>query len=653
MRNIFVTILFFAFTILPLSGQDKKSFGDVNYEDFQNEYADDAVAVVLFDHGKTTFISGDGLDIRFVRETRMKINKKAGFGYAEITIPYYQDGYGKTERIEDIEAYTYNIDAETGLITRYPLSPSDIYEEEINDYWSMKKFVFPDVHEGSVIEYHYEKITPFVFNPPDWEFQYSIPVKESTYEIHLTPFYEYTYLLQGATEFDKQQTYKSSGTDVFAGITYNLMVHQYTMRDIPAFEDESFITSRDDYIMKLDFQLSRINYPTGGSKEIMTSWKLIKEDLLKAENFGKYLKQAEKEAGDYLGSNPDLNDVSGKTEKLERIVRKIRRDFEWDGSTDKYAGDKAKDVFKTRTGNSAELNLILCAVLSEAGFKASPVILSTRNHGKVHPAYPFSHYFNDVICFVEFEGQSVLVDATESWLPYNKLPLRCLNELGLIVEDGEERWASLETADESRAFHSIDLEIDPDQMIAKVKSANHLSGYTAYAARKSIFNDSERLVRSSLSGSLESIDAIEFADVTDPTKPYRVNFEGETELENYDNKIIVQPFLGLVESETPLKAAQRRYPVDMIYRRQQQIISKISLPKGYGVLELPKAVAIEDDLVKIDLSHTVNDDFVEIRGFVYFKSAMFKPAVYARLRDHYLQLITSFNQPVIIEKMAN
>ncbi len=650
MHRNFLLVVLFTCTWFFTSGQDIKTFGDVNLEDFSNDFEPEAAAIVLQDYGKTTFISGDGLDIRYVRETRMKINKKSGFDYAEISIPYYKDGYGKTERIDDIKAFTYNIDQETGMISKDVVSPSEIYEEELNQYWSIKKFVFPNVHEGSVIEYSYEKITPFIFNPPDWEFQYSIPVRKSIYEIHLTPFYEYTYLLQGATKFDKMRSYKSTGTDVFAGVRYNLMVYQYIMENVPAFEDESFITSRGDYIMKLDFQLSRINYPTGGSKEIMTSWELIKDELLKSDNFGKYLKQAEKEAGDYLASHPGISDVSNNTEKLEAIVSRIRNDFEWDGRTDKYVGDKAKDVFKSRTGNSAELNLILCAVLNEAGMKASPVILSTRNHGKVHPAYPFSHYFNDVVCFVEFDGQSALVDATEILLPYNKLPLRCVNEIGLVVEEGDERWVSLESSDESMALQFIDMEIDSDQMTANVKTANRLTGYTAFIARKRIFDNTERLAESVLAGSLESIDAVEFDDVTDPKKPYLVSFEGQVELDNYDNKIIIQPFLGLMESETPLKASIRRYPVDMIYRKQQQIVSKIRMPDGYSIVELPEVVSIEDNLVKLDLNHSVNDEYLEIRALVQFKSAVYKPAVYAKLRQHYLQLITSFNRPVIIEK---
>ncbi|MEJ2003856.1 MAG: hypothetical protein P8X57_02590 [Cyclobacteriaceae bacterium] len=291
------------FIALSLQGisQDKFEFGKVSIADFNTDFGEDHSAAILWDKGKTKFLrQNNSIMIRFERETRILIRKKAGFDYAEIQIPFYSDGYGKTERIDEIVAITHNIDSLNGQFTSARVSADQVYEEDINQFWKIKKFVFPDVHEGSIVEMRYVKETPFLFNPPDWEFQHGIPVRESSYEIWLTPFYEYTYLLQGASRFDGHNSYKSRQTATFAGLEYNFMVHEYTMRDLPAFEDETFITSRDDYLVKLDFQLSRINYPTGGSKEIMTSWPSINNEFLKSDNFGKYLKQAGKEAGDYL-----------------------------------------------------------------------------------------------------------------------------------------------------------------------------------------------------------------------------------------------------------------------------------------------------------------------------------------------------------------
>jgi len=649
----FLLVLIAFVLLLPVKAQDRTEFGKVNVADFNTDFGKDYSAAVLYDQGKSTFTQGNNtIIIRFERETRMIIRKKPGFQYAEIVIPFYSDGFGRTEQIEDIVAITHNIDSLSGHLTKAELLTENIYEEDVNKFWKIKKFVFPDVREGSIVEFRYVKRTPFLFNPPDWEFQQSIPVKESSYEIWLTPFYDYTYLLQGASKFDGHTSFKSRVTETFAGINYNFMIHRYVMRNLPAFEDESFITSRDDYIVKLDFQLSRINYPTGGSKEIMTSWPLINDDFLKSDNFGKYLKQAEKEAGDFL-EETGWTATTDPVETLSSLVWLVRNDFEWNGSSDKYATERAKDVVKSKKGNSAEINLFLCAVLREAGYKASPVLLSTRGHGKVHAKYPFSHYFNDVVCFVEFDDKSTLVDATESLLPYNRLPLRCLNESGLIVEERGQRWVSLETSAQALVHHFIEIEPQVEQEEAKVIAAHRLTGYSGYAARKSIYTDSERLSKSRLAGDVISLEDVSFENAGEPNQPYQVRYTGMVPIEVFDDKMMIYPFIDLVENETPLKSTNRQYPVDMIYRQSKQMVSKVHIPDGYRVLDRPDDLNIDDALVRISLQFTERPDALEVQGVVEFKKSIYEAKDYQKLRTHYLQIVTAFNEPVILQEISD
>ncbi|MEJ2003855.1 MAG: hypothetical protein P8X57_02585 [Cyclobacteriaceae bacterium] len=329
----------------------------------------------------------------------------------------------------------------------------------------------------------------------------------------------------------------------------------------------------------------------------------------------------------------------------------VRNDFDWDGKSDKYTSERPKDVFRTRKGNSAEINLLLCALLQEAGFNASPVLLSTRSHGKVHPKYPFSHYFNEVVCFVEFDGNSTLVDATESMLPFNRLPLRCLNESGLIVEEDGERWVSLETSAQALIHHFIEIDPDPAAGQASVIAVHRLTGYAGYAARKSIYTSSERLLKSNLAGEVISLEEVNFEHVEEPNQPYQVRYRGAVPIEVYGDKLLVNPFLDLVENETPLKTVDRKYPVDMIYRQNRQLVSKLHIPEGYKILEMPEELHIDDPLVTISMRFNRQKDALEATGTVNFKKAIYDAEDYQNLRKHYLQIVTAFNQPVVFGKI--
>ncbi len=241
----------------PIFAQVKEiEFGNISTQEIEmSSYEKDkeAKAVVLYDKGESMFFDTEGgYDIRFTRHKRIKIFDKSESQYSEISIPYYVDGYGKTEVVKSIEAITYNM--EDGRLIQKKLDPSTIYEERINDQWFNKKFVFPDVQNGSILELRYELETPFHFNLPDWTYQDKIPTIYSEYKVSMVPFYEYEFLLQGISRFDYQNSVvakdtrswgnvsKAYGQVVGNGVEFQDYVHTYVLKDIPAFKDESYIS---------------------------------------------------------------------------------------------------------------------------------------------------------------------------------------------------------------------------------------------------------------------------------------------------------------------------------------------------------------------------------------------------------------------------
>ena len=84
----------------------------------------------------------------------------------------------------------------------------------------------------------------------------------------MIPFYEYQFITQGIKRWDFQDSRIGTkdrywgelayvyGKEVAGGIKFQDYIHTFVLKDIPAFKDESYITSRQDYIIKMDFQLS-------------------------------------------------------------------------------------------------------------------------------------------------------------------------------------------------------------------------------------------------------------------------------------------------------------------------------------------------------------------------------------------------------------
>jgi len=367
-------------------------YGQCSNDELKMRYYDKdstAEAVVIYDIGKSSFVFDDGpLRLIFERRVKIKIFTKTGFNQAQIEIPFYEQD-DKAEEFLELEGNTYNY--ENGKVRTTPLDVKNSYIEKIDEHERSKKFAMPDVREGSVIEIKYKISSPFYFNFRSWSFQKIIPVVYSEYTTKMIPLYTYKYILQGTNKLtDFKQFLDTEHDRSFNEIVWRDQVYVFIKKDIPAFKDESFITSYKDYIIKLRFQLAEYINSFGYNVAIMTTWPNLIKKLLELPSFGGYLKSCESQAKDIVDT---MHLESRSTlDKVERIQKLVKSNFSWDGFSTKYSSIKAKDLLKLKVGNSADINLFLAGMLNAAGIEANPLLISTRENGKINVDYPAAHY---------------------------------------------------------------------------------------------------------------------------------------------------------------------------------------------------------------------------------------------------------------------
>ena len=521
MKNLLIAL----FTILCLSVANAQNFsfdyGKVSKADIDlKEYDKDktAEAVVIYDKGSSYFRQNinSGFDLIFERSKRIKILKEAGIEYAEIEIPFYREG-NIYEKIYDLKACTYNF--EDGRLNRTELQADSWNDEIYNDYWMVRKIAMPNVKAGSIIEFTYKISSQYVFNLRDWEFQSKIPTIYSEYTAAMIPFYEYIYLAQRTGTSLKKESYTDKSSHEFARIEYKDVINKFSMRDIPAFNSEDYITSINDYIIKLDFQLAKINYPNGGDKEIMTTWPNLIKEYSDHPNFGKYVKKCEKSASKII----DLDALKDKTtkDKFDYIVSYVKNNYSWNEYNGKYSSKSVNDIVKDKYGNAADLNLLTIGLLRAAGIEATPVLISTRENGKVSDNYPFAHYFNYVILMANIDGKNVLSDATNPNVTNNRIPLRCINDKGLIINpDQDVKWIGLQCKFPS--ISALDFTIDPAKETSNVMVRSFASEYKAFRL-KSIIGDDKNKLDDFLEERDYKIDRADFSEISDKSKEFVMN----------------------------------------------------------------------------------------------------------------------------------
>lgn len=647
---IFFIALIFLLSEDQLFGQVSDNLiGYVSQEDLEMETYDKdplAEAVVLIDKGLSSFEKHNNrLKIVFRRATRIKILDKAGFKYAEVRIPIYHER-GQSERVTKIVAKSYHWT--DGKRTESELDQNQVYKKKINELWDQLVFAIPDVKEGSVIEYSYELHTPFKFKLPDWEFQRGIPTVYSEYQVRMVPFYEYQYIFQGTESLDHHLSYAEQGIPrKFANTTFYDMVHIYGMADVPAFRDESFITSKNDYIIKVDFQLSKYIDANGTAVEVVSTWERLIKNLLKDDNFGKFINASERHGVKLLQSEIKLAGLTME-EKAEKLINYVRDNFTWSGFDDKLTNVKFPEFLRSKTGNSAAINLFLVGLLRAASIEATPVLISTRNHGKVKYNYPFAHFFNYPIVLVQ-SLSPFLTDATDPFCPYDLIPKRCINEQGLLMRKDFASWLKLNLATtESTVF--INGRIPEQGHNWGVKVSKKTKSYDALALRKLHGNDSSRLVDVLQKPGYHNLKILKTSNFSKPQKPYSIQYSIQTKLDEYEGHLYVSPFLEEVPGENPLKQKQRNYPIDLVFSQKRVFNSTILLPENSSVVSVPENVQLNNELVQIIYQIQTLNQSINVSASYTFKHAEYAAEDYGQLKEFYDLIIEKFNQKIVLKR---
>jgi hypothetical protein len=648
MKKILLMLFLFHVSLLHAS-KNAEEFGFLNQSHLdlkKCEYDPEAEAVVVFDKAYTRFVNTDeGYNIVTERTVRIKVLTDDGVKWGEIDIPFYMSN-DVFEKISNIQAFSYNFD-NTGLV-KTALRKEDCHEERVSENWYRIKFAIPNVRAGSLIEYTYSYLSNYLFNLNDWEFQWKIPVLKSEYSVGMVPHYQYQYMLQGAKKFDVFQ----NGTDGFERTVYGIKFMDnnfiFGMNNVPAFKDETFISSVRDYIMKIDFQLSKVIRSDGAATDVISTWPMLVKEMLEDSDFGGFARSAQKSADKIF----DIDSVSKLPvqQRFDSIVNFVKQQFKWNDEFRMRTKKSQKELLKSRTGNSAEINLLTIGLLNAAGIKANPVLVSTRNHGKVKMDYPFLNSFNSVVIVAELENGPVLTDATDNLIKHNTIQLDCVNGSGLVIQKSESvSWLNLNPRGLSRTKTSIISEIVGRTMISNI--VINATDYDGVQLRKQYGENKEKLTKHILEENETLTDgSLQIKNMSNAKSPYVLYYQVSNLVGGTDDKLYFSPLLKEAPYTQPFKQQIRTYPIDMIYPHLRSFVCTVKIPSGYEVEFLPDNKKFSTDELELDYQISNVEDKVLVSLMYAFKKPVFQAEEYEKIRKFYQDLIAKGSEQVVLRR---
>ena len=627
-------ILFFSTPITVFSqNDDYLKMGRVSVKELQMQsYSKDtsAVAVYLNEAGRIYFHEGErGIVLIKKYYAKIKILKKEGLGYGDIIIPYYHNDKSK-EKISNIKAITY-----TKNKSNTTLEKGAVFDLNKSENWSEKRFSFANVQVGSVIEYSYELRTPFLFNLEGWKFQTDIPKIKSEFRAQIPGNYRYNRTLMGVLKLnvDKSSLKKRCFKLNSLGLSADCEDLQYQMRDIPAFKEEKYMLSKQNYMSSIHFQLSEyIRFDGRGSQKFTKTWKSVGNDFKKEAGIGRQLKEhkffLDKLPKEILSENNSLK-------KAKAIFYFIQNHFNWNESSIVFRNSRVKKAFLTKTGNAAEINLSLINALKAVGLKVQLMLLSTRDRKLPSKLHPDISGFNYLIAKLDLNDKTYLLDATDKQTPFGILPLKCLNVYGRVMDfKNPSRWFSLKPNNLNIRQVNIKIKIDENHKMVADITETHV-GYNSYLKRKD-WKDTDRDVFINRKEHLEFfVEDFIIENEADLEKPFIEKYKLISEDELVENSISFPVFLKQYFSENPFKLETRAYPVNFYYPEKFIYQIDFTIPNGYDVEKLPsnRLLKLPDGSTFAKLSIQQTSNKVNMNFIVNLEQTIFSIKQYKVIKN--------------------
>ncbi len=653
-------LAFILFILLPwyLIAQDF-AFGSITSEDIQltkNDLDSFSNAAVLNEYGKAYMVYNDTrgyTELIVDYHVRIKLFNRDGYRYADIELPAYRDESGeRADALSEIKAVTINI--VDGRVVSIPLDKARIYKENVSKYLTHTKFTFPDLQDGSIIEYSYRLVSPHIFNFKTWRLQDNIPKVNSLFEAIIPGMYTYNVVLRGPYPLTTQDAKLDRGAFRIAGRDIDCSHMTYGMHHIPAFVAEDYMTAASNFKSAIYFELSDIYRLNGTNLKITKEWRNVDRELATDASFGGQMKRDNVFKSLLPGILKDAADDLGKAKALYRY---IQQHIKWNRYLGKYAENGIKDALEHRSGNIGDINLSLIAGLSAAGLDAEAVILSTRDNGFVNDVHPVLSDFNYVVAKVNIGDNYYLLDATDPLLPFGLLPLHCINGKARVINlKKPSYWIEPTSSQKSTIRYTLTAELFPDGML-KGRLVAQSIGYAAHRKRRELagYNTIDEYIEHR-NEQLAGFDVLtgEIDGRDDLDVPLTESYEVEMKL--YDSlateTVFFNPFFLNRMGKNPFNLDERTYPVDMGAAREDRVVMTIKLPEGYGLKSKPDDynLALEDNGGRYVTQTQLVGDTFSFSQLLTLNHTTYPPESYFALKELFSRIIRQEKIDVVFSK---
>ncbi|MGB3591812.1 MAG: DUF3858 domain-containing protein [Nonlabens sp.] len=589
--------------------------------------------------------------VRTVHE-RIKINDEQGLEYAtNQTLLYIPSKFSKQEY--DVRGQSYNILNGDIIVTK--MDESSLFQEQVTKNVQQMSFTMPEVRVGTIIEYEYS-VTSLQAYIQDIVLQYDIPILRQDIYVYRHPSFTFKATLNPLAAYVphfeilpkpklKSKRRKKRGLKKNAKMRGKL-------ENTPALVLEPFSGTRDRVRAKLIFERNTSSlYGKITSKKLRLGWYKIAHRMLLNPNFGVHLDQTSFARKDL--KKIDLKALS-KTERLDSILGFVQSKIKWNGYMGKYSRKGTKEAYQSGSGDVAEVNLFLAAVLRREGFHADPVIISSKENGIPSPYSEWG--FNYVIVQVEEGNNSYLMDATCEHCPKDILPYRARNFTGNVIMEGDSIQIISIPNKKSKQQLMVNASLNIANETASCTVARRDLVYKALTSRNSLDVKTQEKQKEYLEDGNDNVKVIDYSieNLKNPSQPLKLNYKVDyaDAFQEIGDKLYISPLLFESSQENPFKLEKRNFAVELPYPMKNTSIVNITIPDGYEVETIPDSqkFVYNDGIGSYTYTIAQSQGMITTSATFELNDYIISTQDYPMFREFFMSIINKDSEKVVLKR---
>jgi hypothetical protein len=653
-------ILTFVFLFIAFSVKAQQAiptdqpYGKIDESDLEMKSCDfekDANAEVLI--SKAELYYDPVFNIVMDIHKRVKIFNDNGKDAANIKIAFYS--WERDEFITGLQGETINLVDGKPEITK--LDKKQIFTQVIDKYRSQMVFTMPNVKAGSIIEYKYSWNSVEFYTIPTWYFQnYKVPVRYSEISTRIPEYFYFSVKTNNHIPFAINATTEGNGTYGIGQdrLSFSVTNEKKVLVNLPSLSDEPYMSSVNDNLQSIHFHLTSFRPPNGFVKNFSDTWAKVAGGIIDDGDFGGQVKRKLKNEETLVNAAKALKTDD---EKIAYLFTAVQSAMKWNGYDDWYTIDGTSEAWDKKTGNSTEINLILYHLLKKSGVNAMPMVVSTRENGRVNVAYTSSAQFNRAVVYIPVDStKKYILDATGKYNMYNDIPYDVLNSTGMYLNMDDKGYdlIFIDKKQPVRQAVFINAEIKPDGKLsgnAQISSVsynriNDLKKYKTDGEKDFIDFLAEGDNNLKLSGlKMENIDIDTLPLVQ--TVNFELDMAGSDDTYIYLNSNL---FSGLYKN--PFLREERSTDIDFGYLDDLSISGIYKIPAGYKTDALPKSInmTMPDQSVTFRRFVAEQDGSIAVRYSITYNKTIFFKEDYTDFYEFFKKMYEMMNEQIVLKK---